>query len=198
MFENKPTNFTVIVTSEIWDSQFATKISKHHLHAELRWRVIGRLDAGQSQTEGARWLNVSPSVIQRLLKQSQTASRRFSQGRPSATASAYNRYLTLCARRNRTATRTLLRFSLAAANRRLVSTSSVRRRLHKGGLYVKQPAICVPLTSSHRRDRLEWARQHVHWTPDEWRAFLLKDESRFSLESDSRCYLIWREPETRY
>ena len=201
MFEIKPTNFTVIVTSEIWDSHFVTMTFRHHLPAELRWKAIGRLEAGQSQTEMARWLNVNYFMVQRLWRQYQitdSSSRRFSQGRPSATASAYNRYLTLCARRNRTATRTLLRFSLAAASRRLVSTSSVRRRLHKGGLYVKQPAICVPLTSSHRRDRLEWARQHVHWTPDEWRAFLLKDESRFSLESDSRCYLIWREPETRY
>ncbi|KFM60449.1 Transposable element Tc3 transposase, partial [Stegodyphus mimosarum] len=75
---------------------------------------------------------------------------------------------------------------------RLVSMSTVRRRLHKGGLYA------VLLTSRHWRDYLQLALQHVHWTPDPWRAVLFRDESRFSLESDSRRYLIWREPGIRY
>ncbi|KFM66927.1 Transposable element Tcb2 transposase, partial [Stegodyphus mimosarum] len=99
---------------------------------------------------------------------------------------------------NRTSTPTLLRSSLAAPTGRLVSTSTVRIRLHEGGLYARRPAICVPLTSRHRRDSLERARQRVHWTPDQWRAVLFTDEPRFSLESESRRYLIWREPGTRY
>ncbi|KFM62362.1 Transposable element Tcb1 transposase, partial [Stegodyphus mimosarum] len=56
----------------------------------------------------------------------------------------------------------------------------------------------MPLMSRHRRDRLQLARQHVHWTPDQWRAVLFMDESRFSLESKSRRYIIWRELGTRY
>ena len=32
--------------------------SRHNFPAELRWRAIGRLEADQSQTEVARWLNV--------------------------------------------------------------------------------------------------------------------------------------------
>ncbi|GBL75839.1 hypothetical protein AVEN_155113-1 [Araneus ventricosus] len=43
--------------------------SRHHLSEELRWRAIGRLEAGQSRTEVARWLNVSPSVVHRLWQQ---------------------------------------------------------------------------------------------------------------------------------
>ncbi|GBM32925.1 Transposable element Tcb1 transposase [Araneus ventricosus] len=175
--------------------------SRHHLPKELRWRDIERLEAGQSQTEVVRWLNVSPSVVRRLWKQfltADSASRKFSQGRPTATTSDDDRCLSLCARRNRTATPTQLRSSLAAATGRLVSMTTVHRRLHEGGLCARQPAICVPLTSRHGRERLRWAHQHVHWTPDHWRAILFTDESRLSLQSDSRCYLIWREPGTRY
>ncbi|KFM73783.1 Transposable element Tcb1 transposase, partial [Stegodyphus mimosarum] len=58
-----------------------------------------------------------------------------------------------------------------------------------------QPFAC---RSRHRRDRVQWARQHAHWMPDQWRAVLLTDKSRFNLESDSRHYLIWREPGTSY
>ena len=94
-------------------------------------------------------------------------SRRLSQGRPTATTSADDQYLTLCARKNRSATPNLLRSSLAAAYGRLVSTSTVRRRLEEGGLYARWPSICVPRTSRHRRDRLQWARQLIHWTPEQ-------------------------------
>ncbi|KFM59724.1 hypothetical protein X975_12966, partial [Stegodyphus mimosarum] len=57
--------------------------------------------------------------------------------------SADERYLTLCARRNRTATPALLRSSLAATTRKLVSTSTVRRRLHE------KWSVCE--TTSHLR-----------------------------------------------
>ncbi|KFM76010.1 Transposable element Tcb2 transposase, partial [Stegodyphus mimosarum] len=166
--------------------------SRHHLPAELQWTAIGRLEAGQSQTEVARWVNVSPSVVHRLWRQFQTtdlASRKFSQGWPTTTTSTDDRYLTLCAGRNRNTTSIFLKSSLAAATGRLVSMSTVRRRLHEGGLYVRQPAICVKLTLRHRRNRSQWA-QHVHWMRDQWRAVVFTDESRFSLESDSRRYLI--------
>ncbi|KFM74780.1 hypothetical protein X975_11898, partial [Stegodyphus mimosarum] len=120
--------------------------SRHHLPVELRWRDIGRLEAGQSQTEVDRWLNVNPSVVHRLWKQFQTTdstSGRFSQGRPTATTSANDRYLMLCAYRNSIFTLTLLRSSLAAATGKLVSMSTVHRRLHEGGLYARRPAICT-------------------------------------------------------
>ena len=165
MFESKPTFFPVIVLSEIWDSQMLTMTSRHHFPAELRWRAIGWLKAGQSQTEVARWLNGSPFVTLRPWKQFQTtnwASRRFGQGQATAKTSADEQYLILCACRNSTATLTLLRSSLTAAIGRLVSMSTERRRLHEGGLHARRPAICVPLTSRHRRDLLQGARQHVH------------------------------------
>ena len=140
-------------------------ISRHHLPAELWWRAIGKLDSGQSQTEVARCLNASPSVVHRLWRQLQitdSASRRSSQGRPTATTSTNDRFLTLCARRNRIATPNLLRSSLTGVTGRLMSTSGVRRRLHEDGLFAKRLAICGPLMSCHRRDRLQWARQYVH------------------------------------
>ncbi|GFU33119.1 HTH_Tnp_Tc3_2 domain-containing protein [Trichonephila clavipes] len=39
---------------------------------------------------------------------------------------------------------------------------------------------------------------HVLWTPKQWSCVMFSDESRFSLQSDSRRTLIWRAPGTRY
>ncbi len=127
MSQSKAAIVTARLILGIWHSQFVTVTSRHHLTGELRWRTIGRVDAGQSQTEVARWLNLSPSVLVHSLSQqfltTGSASRRFSQGRPYATTSANDRYLSLCARRNRTATPSEIRSSLTESSGRLLSGS---------------------------------------------------------------------------
>ncbi|UYV69217.1 K02A2.6-like, partial [Cordylochernes scorpioides] len=58
--------------------------------------------------------------------------------------------------------------------------------------------VCIPLTSAHRRARLNWCLEHHAWTHDQWANVLFSDESRFSLNTDSRLVFIWREPGIRY
>ncbi|UYV77713.1 hypothetical protein LAZ67_15002018 [Cordylochernes scorpioides] len=48
------------------------------------------------------------------------------------------------------------------------------------------------------RARLNWCLEHHAWTHDQWANVLFSDESRFSLNTDSRRVFIWREPGTRY
>ncbi|KFM57628.1 Transposable element Tcb1 transposase, partial [Stegodyphus mimosarum] len=42
------------------------------------------------------------------------------------------------------------------------------------------------------------SREHALWTPQQWACVMFSDESRFSLQSDSRRTFIWRAPGTRY
>ncbi|GBL66778.1 Transposable element Tcb1 transposase [Araneus ventricosus] len=62
----------------------------------------------------------------------------------------------------------------------------------------RRPVRCVPLTATHCRLRLAWSREHALWTPQQWSCVMFSDESRFSLQSDSRRTFIWRAPGTRY
>ncbi|GFT54417.1 transposable element Tcb1 transposase [Trichonephila clavipes] len=75
---------------------------------------------------------------------------------------------------------------------------TVARRLRGGGLYARRPVVCVPLTRQHRTARLQWCREHHNWTEQDWACVLFSDESRFSLSSDCRRQLIWRESGTAY
>ncbi|GFW10931.1 transposable element Tcb2 transposase [Trichonephila clavipes] len=50
----------------------------------------------------------------------------------------------------------------------------------------------------HRTARLQWCREHHNWTEQDWSCVLFSDESRFSLSSDCRRQLIWRESGTAY
>ncbi|GFW36206.1 transposable element Tcb1 transposase [Trichonephila clavipes] len=53
--------------------------------------------------------------------------------------------------------------------------------------------VYVRLTSRHRRDRREWATEHVNWRRNEWSNVLFSDESRFSVHPDNRSIFIWRD-----
>ncbi|GFW27805.1 transposable element Tcb1 transposase [Trichonephila clavipes] len=57
--------------------------------------------------------------------------------------------------------------------------------------------VCVRLTSRHRRDRREWATEHVNWRRNEWSNVLFSDESRFSIQLHNRCIFIGRDRGSR-
>ena len=45
----------------------------HHLDESMRRRIVGRLDAGQSQAQVARELDITPSAISNLWSQFKTS-----------------------------------------------------------------------------------------------------------------------------
>ncbi|GFW62135.1 hypothetical protein TNCV_1685661 [Trichonephila clavipes] len=62
-----------------------------------------------------------------------------------------------------------------------------------GAPQLSRSVVCVPLTRQHRTARLQWCREHHNWTEQDWACVLFSNESRFSLSSDCRRQLIWRE-----
>ncbi|GFW18693.1 transposable element Tcb1 transposase [Trichonephila clavipes] len=87
---------------------------------------------------------------------------------------------------------------LSSATVTTVSRQTVYRRLGYICLYARRPVRCVPLTTTHYRLRLTWGKEHALWTPQQWSCVMFSDESRLSLQSDSRRTLIWRAPGTHY
>ncbi|GFV32102.1 transposable element Tcb2 transposase [Trichonephila clavipes] len=133
------------------------------------WRVVGKLEGGQTQAEVAQAIGVS--VISRIWNrflETVSAGRRPGQGRRRSTAPNEDRYLVLTARRHRNMNATLLQQHLRSATGTTVSTQTVRNRFHGVGLYGRRSMVCVRLTSMHRRDRREWATEHVNWRRNEW------------------------------
>ncbi|GBM06186.1 hypothetical protein AVEN_167074-1 [Araneus ventricosus] len=176
-------------------------MSNHQrLDHRMRWRIVGRLEAGQFQVYICREFNLTPSVVCNLLKQFQdtgSIERKPGQGRPRATTATEDRYLSIIARRNRGATASQLSRDFYAATGTRVSRVTVSKRLHETGLFAR-PAVSVPLTSTNRRVHLAWCREHRDWSMGQWATVLFTDESQFSLNADSRRTFIWREPGTRY
>ncbi|KFM64779.1 Transposable element Tcb1 transposase, partial [Stegodyphus mimosarum] len=125
-------------------------------------------------------------------------SRRYSTGRPRVTTPKEDRYLAVKAKRDRRSTASGLSRQLSSATGTTISRQTVYRHLGQIGLYARRSVRCVPLTATHCRLRLAWSREHALWTPQQWAGVMSSDESRFSLQSDSRRNFIWRAPATRY
>ncbi|GFT13165.1 transposable element Tc1 transposase [Trichonephila clavipes] len=122
----------------------------------------------------------------------------FNYCRVRSTTPAEDRYIVLSAKRNRCTTAQQVANQFLAASGKQISRKTVARRLRGGGLYARRPVVCVPLTRQHHTARLQWCREHHNWTEQDWACVLFSDESRFSLSSDCRRQLIWRQSGTAY
>ncbi|GFW30568.1 transposable element Tcb2 transposase [Trichonephila clavipes] len=111
-------------------------------------------------------------------------------GSPRVTTPRQDRYLVLSARRQRGSTVRALGSALTVTTGIRISTQTVYMRLNHAGLYARRPAVCIPLTSAHKRVRLNWSLKHQHWSVGEWANVMFNDEFRFSLSSDSRRVTI--------
>ncbi|GFW50543.1 HTH_Tnp_Tc3_2 domain-containing protein [Trichonephila clavipes] len=153
---------------------------RKHLDDFLRNRIIGRLECGCTQLKVSDELGIDLSVISRLWQRIQDDGNQLL---PKETDGAQHQ--------------TCLVSSLQLPVRQL-SSATVYRRLGHISIYARRPVRCVPLTATHCRLRLTWSREHALWTPQQWSCIMFSDESRFSLQYDSRRTLIWRVPGTCY
>ncbi|GFW06360.1 transposable element Tcb2 transposase [Trichonephila clavipes] len=174
----------------------STMSQRSHLTDSEAWRVVGRLEGGQTQAEVAQAIGVSQSVISRIWNrflETGSAGQGPGLGRRRATTPNEDRYLVLTARRHPNMNATLFQQHLRSATGTTVSIQTVRNRFLGVGLYARRPMVCVRLTSKHRHDRREWETEHVNWRRNEWSNALFSDESRFSVHPNNRCIFIWRE-----
>ncbi len=79
----------------------------------------------------------------------------------------------------------LLLETLRGRTRTLQESISVEIR-YAGGLQSQSSSRWVAkrkplLTSRHKADRIQWARDHAHWTEDDWNSVLWTDESKFTI-----------------
>ncbi|GFY01284.1 transposable element Tcb2 transposase [Trichonephila clavipes] len=151
--------------------------SRHPIDDFMRGRIIGKIEEGRKITDVAREFDITHSVVSRLWKSFKTTgmcSRRHGRGRVRSTTPAEDRYIVLSAKRNRRTTAQQVANQFLAASGKQISRKTVARRLRGGGLYARRPVVC------------------------DWACVLFSDESRFSLSSDCRRQLIWRESGTAY
>lgn len=77
------------------------------------------------------------------------------------------------------------------------SASTIKRRLAEGKLKSHVAAQKPRLSLSNRTARLNFAKEHVSWTTDDWKTVLFSDESTFTTRWDQKRR-VWRPVNARY
>ncbi|GFU82707.1 transposable element Tcb2 transposase [Trichonephila clavipes] len=134
------------------------------LPESMAWRVIGRLESGQTQRRVADAVGVARCCCKAVesIQETGNVRRRPGAGRPRATTSTDGRYIQLTA--------------VETEQRMLRSCKTVALGSRTKGV---EP------------NSTRWTAEHRDWEQHDWSQVLFTDESRFSLECDTRR-VVWR------
>ena len=97
-----------------------------------------------------------------------SATRCHSGGRQRATTPSDDRILVLQTRRHPFVNATTLRNELRNAVGVNISTQTLHNSLQQSGLRSRRACIRIPFTRPHKQARLNWTRDHVNWTDNDW------------------------------
>lgn len=166
-----------------------------------RGRIIGMLEAGLSLRDVARRTGRSLCTVQRWWNRYNnvgTCERQAGSGRPRVSDARDDRYLTTFVRRNRFSCARRYRDAWRNACNVQCSIRTVYGRLIAAKLRARRPLIRIPLGPVHRRNRLQWATDHLNWNNRRWNNVLFSNESRFCLDFNDGRVLVRRLPSERF
>ncbi|GFU37384.1 transposable element Tcb2 transposase [Trichonephila clavipes] len=146
----------------------------------MRGRIIGKIEEGRKITDVAREFDIAHSVVSRLWKSFKTTG--------------------MCSRRHGEVVlevRRLQKRDISSYQQKGTGAPQLSR-WQISFLLPQESKSPEKLLPDHRTARLQWYREHHNWTEQDWACVLFSDESRFSLSSDCRRQLIWRESGTAY
>ena len=144
-----------------------TMPSRRKLSNFDRARAVAWFQDGVTKREVARRLQVSISVIVRLIQRYIATGRvqeRRRSGRTKKTNPREDRLIERQALQTRTASSSIIRRHVRVAANINISQQNIRNRLHGFSLRSRRPAVRPCLTPAHRAARRAFCRRHVRWT----------------------------------
>lgn len=165
---------------------------------DIKLRIIELLKEGNAQKKVANMIGCSQSTISDLKKKyEETGSviNRKKCGRPRATCKRDDRKLRNIVKN----TRRLTSKQINIIWEQNVSNRTVRNRLNEMGFAFRKAKMKPFLTKRHKRERLQWCRDHANWTVTDWYKVIFSDESRVCVGTgDDAGKFVWRRPNEKF
>ncbi|XP_067943292.1 uncharacterized protein [Watersipora subatra] len=168
-----------------------------HLTKEKRAAIIHRHQQGNSQREIAKEEYCSKKSVFTTIcrwKEPGQVEEMAGRGRKKLATDRVTRRLVRISLVDRHPTSPLLASELKESIGTELAPSTVCKSLRDNGLRGCK-ARRKPLSSSQQKKaRLQWAKDHVNWSPEDWRAVLFSDESTFTVQNHSGNNYVRRRP----
>ena len=163
-----------------------------------RGLIVGAREMGYIISEVAMKFGFLRTTISRVYREYQvsgkTSNLRQRCGRKKTLTERDHRRLKRIVTRDRRSTLPQIAADLNAGPSTSVSVRTVQRTLIDMGFRSRRPSRVPLLTKRHKALRLAWARQHRHWTLNDWKNVVWSDESRFQLYRADGRVRVWRKP----
>jgi len=160
-------------------------------------------DAGWRPTRIALVMKRDVSTICKFIKadkarvaEAGVVDRTEKRGRKRKTTASDDRMIVNAVKTDRFTTAKGIQSTVAAALG--LSLNTIRGRIKESGEFNSYFAARKPFISGNNKiKRLAWAKEHLHWTSEQWRQVMWSDESPFVLRYNAKRR-VWRMHNERY
>lgn len=171
------------------------------LSDSLKNLIIKAAASGKPQAEIARDFDVHQSTVSRIIKQfktSGTVHRKLGSGRPKITSPNVDKILVRLSKANPRLDAVQLNTQLRQYHDVNCSVTTTKRRLNEAGLFGRRPAKKPWISKKNRRHRVKFAKEHLHWTSEDWMKVLWSDESKSMMFGSDGIKFVRREVNKKY
>ncbi|GFX00929.1 uncharacterized protein TNCV_4578951 [Trichonephila clavipes] len=166
-----------------------------------RGSIVGCQLCGKSVREIADILQklkstVSDVIVKWKPRGSETAEKR--TGRPKILGERSHETLKRVVKQYRKSSFVEISQEFQSSSGISVRSRTVRRELKNSGFHGRAAAHKPNITPQNAKHRLQWCRDHRHWTVDTWKTVLWSDESRFTVRQSEEHVWVWRMPGERF
>lgn len=152
----------------------------------MKAKIIKAYQHGTKMSDIAKNFNMYRGTVSKIIKKYKekgTVETSFKSGRPRKTSVYTDRLIRRISSANPRKTARQIHQELICDQQLVkdISTETVRRRLVEYGLLGRRPVKKTLISPRNRQKRINFAREHLSWTPAKWNTILFSDESKFLL-----------------
>lgn len=165
------------------------------ISVEKRSAVITLHQEGYSVRQIGEKVHLAKSSVDNIIKRYRTTESLDDRDRPGPsrmTTNVDDQRIVLISKRNRRLTAPQIAAEFNRDRPNAVSVSTIKRRLREANLFGRIAVRKPLLRRANRIKRLQWAKQHQHWTVEDWKNVLWTDESKFEVFGQNRRFYVRR------
>lgn len=158
-------------------------------------RIIGQWESGVPKKEIARILKKDIRTVRSHIKKYQktgSCSRKIGSGRPKKTTAREDRLIV----RNTLQSRKSSSSSIKSRLKLNVTSKTIRNILHRANVTSRVVAKKPFVSKANLKKRLKFAKDHQHWTSEDWQKVLFSDETSIFLHWRGKN-IVWRRKNER-
>lgn len=176
-------------------------VKTRELSISDRSKIIAYSKLGVTYRSIAAELGCSIGTVSYNIKKYQNTEevvKKLRSGRKDSLSTKEKKAIVINSVRNRHKSVAVLTSEFNITRQQPVSLSTVRKVLIKNNLNGRVAAKKPFLRSQNIQKRLKFAKDHQHWTVEDWKRVFFTDESKFELFGSKRRAYVRRRPHERY